>query len=607
MRLGTYTRQSLVQLTAMLSLCLVVIGCNTSKEAAEQGTEVAQSCVEADLVAQCPPNTVPDLQSDANATCSMSGSIDASQDVDELSGSASIDTACVGEGSCRMVCRLETPCAYGVERISPSEGIFCAAPPAGCGNGLCDQGESPESCPIDCGMTCEPSSVRCVGNALQTCSIQGIWEDPIDCPEGNLCEADLEMEASCKAPRCGDGVVQGSEACDDGNDIDDDACRNDCSLPRCGDGIVQSGEVCDDGNSNDMDQCNNQCQASSCGDGIVQVGEECDDANNINTDACLNDCSINRCGDGIVFEGTEECDDANTINEDSCTNQCLTARCGDSFVQSGVEECDDGNQENTDDCTSQCTLARCGDSIVQLDEECDDGNQEDNDACLSTCESARCGDALFYSVEEDCDDGNQEDNDACLSTCESASCGDGIRRVDLNIGEEGFEYCDDGDDNEYNGCNSQCLQTEVEPNNTTTEANFEEANVILFNSIQGVLESRISEILAGKDNFAFEFDCGVGMGTCPADNRPTYLFTLSSTTRICQRMGVTGCIDRGFNVATVCNDACYGSQPELMWNRLGTTVTWEVTADIGGLWVMELQNSSTNAYNYTLSVVQLRQ
>ncbi len=32
---------------------------------------------------------------------------------------------------------------------------------------------------------------------------------------------------------CGDGVVEGSEACDDGNDQDDDACANDCTRVPC--------------------------------------------------------------------------------------------------------------------------------------------------------------------------------------------------------------------------------------------------------------------------------------------------------------------------------------------------------------------------------------
>ena len=48
----------------------------------------------------------------------------------------------------------------------------------------------------------------------------------------------------------------GVEACDDGNQADDDACRTNCELARCGDGIRRADraegepgfEACDDGN-----------------------------------------------------------------------------------------------------------------------------------------------------------------------------------------------------------------------------------------------------------------------------------------------------------------------------------------------------------------------
>ncbi|MCY1012910.1 DUF4215 domain-containing protein [Nannocystis pusilla] len=40
-------------------------------------------------------------------------------------------------------------------------------------------------------------------------------------------------------PVCGDGVVAGDEACDDGNQIDDDCCTNACTK-----GQVEPGQVC---------------------------------------------------------------------------------------------------------------------------------------------------------------------------------------------------------------------------------------------------------------------------------------------------------------------------------------------------------------------------
>ena len=149
--------------------------------------------------------------------------------------------------------------------------------------------------------------------------------------------------------------MAGVEACDDGNQNDEDTCRNDCSLPQCGDGIVQLGEECDDGNGVDTDARTSLCQAARCGDGFVHRGiEACDDGNLANSDRCTDSCQVNRCGDGFVHIGVEACDDGNDSNNDGCLTTCEPAACGDGFVHDGVVQCDDANQDNTDGCLSGC-------------------------------------------------------------------------------------------------------------------------------------------------------------------------------------------------------------------------------------------------------------
>jgi cysteine-rich repeat protein len=39
------------------------------------------------------------------------------------------------------------------------------------------------------------------------------------------------------------------------------ACRTNCTIPRCGDGILDGGEVCDDGNNRDGDGCAGNCRS----------------------------------------------------------------------------------------------------------------------------------------------------------------------------------------------------------------------------------------------------------------------------------------------------------------------------------------------------------
>jgi cysteine-rich repeat protein len=38
-------------------------------------------------------------------------------------------------------------------------------------------------------------------------------------------------------------------------------CRTNCTIPRCGDGILEGGEVCDDGNTVDGDGCSSDCKS----------------------------------------------------------------------------------------------------------------------------------------------------------------------------------------------------------------------------------------------------------------------------------------------------------------------------------------------------------
>ncbi|HSU38652.1 MAG TPA: hypothetical protein VLJ38_03760, partial [Polyangiaceae bacterium] len=78
---------------------------------------------------------------------------------------------------------------------------------------------------------------------------------------------------------CGDGHLDGSEACDDGNQDNTDGCLTACVLPRCGDGYVEQGvEQCDPtlGSSIDPACCSLTClftAGNSCAGGLCQSGQ----------------------------------------------------------------------------------------------------------------------------------------------------------------------------------------------------------------------------------------------------------------------------------------------------------------------------------------------
>ncbi|WP_165703801.1 DUF4215 domain-containing protein [Enhygromyxa salina] len=274
----------------------------------------------------------------------------------------------------------------------------------------------------------------------------GVVEGSETCDDVNVNNNDGCLD-TCVQASCGDGHIWlGNEDCDDANDNNHDACLNTCMIATCGDGYTWAGvEQCDDANDNNNDSCTNACAQAACGDGYVGPGESCDDANTDDDDGCSNACVAASCGDGIV-QGDEGCDDANMIPDDECTNACTTPTCGDGIVQA-AEGCDDGNGINDDACTNMCVPAACGDGILQFDEACDDGNREPGDDCTNDCAWPACGDGIIQAGE-DCDDANNDDSDACTNACAAASCGDGIVQLD--------EACDDGNNQDGDGCRSDC-------------------------------------------------------------------------------------------------------------------------------------------------------
>lgn len=118
---------------------------------------------------------------------------------------------------------------------------------------------------------------------------------------------------------CGDGAIEGNEACDDSDTDSGDGCSATCSIEN---GFVCTGEP-------------SVCHAVVCGDGTREGAETCDDGDTDSGDGCSATCSVEAgyscnnntpnvcdlCGNG-VRGGMENCDDGNTVSGDGCSATC---------------------------------------------------------------------------------------------------------------------------------------------------------------------------------------------------------------------------------------------------------------------------------------------
>ncbi len=255
-------------------------------------------------------------------------------------------------------------------------------------------------------------------------------------------------------PKCGNGLLEADEDCDDGNTASNDGCSKLCQDEFCGDGIQQTSEACDLGPGNaDTATCTTACQPNVCGDGLQGPAETCDDGNTDDDDGCGADCTLETCGNGEL-EASEVCDDGNRDNDDACTTLCAPPVCGDGIVSPSLgENCDDANPEDTDACPNDCTESVCGDGVLEGPEECDEAdlNGDGTSLCSPECTLNVCGDGYLVPDLEVCDDGNATGDGVsdCTPQCTTNLCGDAYHHF-------ATEGCDAGDRNGYVPCSTSC-------------------------------------------------------------------------------------------------------------------------------------------------------
>ncbi len=296
----------------------------------------------------------------------------------------------------------------------------CPADCAGCGNGKCEPGEGPLSCPIDCCGSCGDG--KCVGYSC--------GEDPQKCPEdcGKACgngvceksESPSTCAEDCKHQVCGNNVCEpedggpklcpedcgtscGNCVCEKGEDFL--SCPLDCGF--CGDGVCST---CS-GLGESAQTCTTDCQANCFAKG-------CDDAITCTTDVCGSD------GQCAHVPDSASCGDANPCTDDACvpTKGCVNG--------ANTAACNDGDNCTLSDACSEATCAG-----VAAD--CDDSNPCTADTCAPSsgaCKHAPvvgpCDDGDFCTIGDGCGGGKclpgavtdcNDDDDCTADKCDTFS------------------------------------------------------------------------------------------------------------------------------------------------------------------------------------------
>jgi len=316
-----------------------------------------------------------------------------------------------------------------------------------CGDGVIDAGEACDGANLN-GQSCQ--SLGYTGGVL-ACSAGCTFDTTActGCPDADL---DGHTSSACGGADCDDtrsNVFPGAAEVCDGRDNDCDGVVDEGgACGTCGDGILQGGEACDGANLNGQScqslgytggvlGCSAGCTfdttaCTGCADadgdtfpGSGCGGTDCDDANpSVHPgaaevcDGVDNDCdgvvdeggACGTCGDGIL-QGGEACDGAN-LGGQSCQSQGYTG---------GVLACSAGCTFDTTACTG-CADAD-GDTFPGSGcggTDCNDANPSVHPGAAEVCDGQ----------DNDCD-GVVDEGGAC------GTCGNGIR--------EAGEGCDGGD------------------------------------------------------------------------------------------------------------------------------------------------------------------
>jgi fibro-slime domain-containing protein len=180
-------------------------------------------------------------------------------------------------------------CSYPGCQLTP--GWSCLVPGTACTAAMCGDGivAGTEQCDDGNMTNGDGCSATCQLEVATTVVLASVTTKPSTTLTHYQCSYPtpplVPLREVCTATMCGNGIVEGDEQCDDGNNAAYDGCSPNCTLetscpngtcvPTCGDGLLfdylgadgKPVEQCDDGNTTSGDGCSSTC--------TIEVGYSC--------------------------------------------------------------------------------------------------------------------------------------------------------------------------------------------------------------------------------------------------------------------------------------------------------------------------------------------
>ena len=207
------------------------------------------------------------------------------------------------------------------------------------GNKVANDGCSADCATVEEGYICPEPGKPCVSSQIcgdkKVSGTENCDDGNTTAGDGcsDKCRAEPGWEcatagARCTAEQCGDGVVAGTETCDDANAKAGDGCSANCTVESPA-ATERDGWVCPTPGQ--------ACVRTTCGNGEIEGTEQCDDGDNDMGDGCTPACRKEPscpvaggacksvCGDGMILptDTDQECDDGNSTNGDGCSSTCV--------------------------------------------------------------------------------------------------------------------------------------------------------------------------------------------------------------------------------------------------------------------------------------------